>query len=476
MSPASVLSIATALVSALVGMVTIAVVRGARQTSLRWFAAASMLAAMFGAGNAIVGTRASAGAIVLAARFTLSVAGLHGAAWVAYDLDNSSKPASNLERGGILGALTFALLAWVPGLLVTDEVIDREAWFGLVYRDAVPTSLGAFAYVYYCVAIATLALRYARQVANGNRRSLPQLIGLGTLTLGAVLDSLAASQVTRMPYVLDFALMVVVLCVGAALASRFIETTRALDESATQLAAAQRELVARERLAAVGEMSAVVAHEVRNPLAVMFNAITGLRRTIASAKADQAHQLLDILQEEADRLRRLVDDFLDFARPLALRPTRTDARTLVQSAVDMARAAAPSPHRLRCSMTDDLGEIRCDVQLVRHALANLVENALQVDGTAIDIDVRASADAAALSVAVVDHGPGVTAEAEARIFLPFFTTRAQGTGLGLTIVKRVVEAHSGSVVVEATPGGGATFRVTLPRGAALQSVAPPDSG
>ncbi|MBM4360261.1 MAG: hypothetical protein FJ096_19315 [Deltaproteobacteria bacterium] len=473
MSPASVLSIATAIVSALVGFVTLAVVRGARQRSLRWFAAACLFAALFGAGNAIVGTRASAGAIILAARFTLSVAGLHGAAWFAYDLDNLPEGPARLQRGAILGALFLAFLAWIPGLLVTDLVVDREAWFGLVYRDAVPTSLGIGAYTYYCIAIGGLVVRYARFVARGDRRFVPQLIGLGTLTLAAVLDSLAAAQVTRMPYILDVALMVVVLCVGAALASRFIETTRALDESATKLAEAHRELVARERLAAVGEMSAVVAHEVRNPLAVMFNAITGIRRAMHTDQRAQAGELLDILQEEADRLRRLVDDFLDFARPLTLRHTRTDARVLVKSAIDMAQVAAPSTHRLSLDLATDLGSVSCDEQLVRHALANLIENALQIDGPEIDIEVRATRTGATLAVAVVDHGPGVTLEAEPRLFAPFYTTRAQGTGLGLTIVKRVIEAHGGAITHEPTPGGGATFLVQLPLRGDVQSLAPP---
>jgi signal transduction histidine kinase len=463
MSPASVLSIATALVSAIVGLVTVAVARGARQPTLRWFGAASFFAALFAAGNSIVGTRASEASIVLAARFTLSVAGLHGASWVAYDIDNSPGRDSRLARAGIVIVLSFAALAWVPGLLVSDVVVDRHAWFGLVYRDAVPTTLGTVAYGYYCVAISGLVVRYARAVFRGERRLLPQLVGIATLTACATLDSLAAAQVTRMPYVLDISLMVVVLSVGAALALRFIETTRALDESATQLAAAQSELVARERLAAVGEMSAVVAHEVRNPLAVMFNALTGLRRELGATKSTQTSELLDILQEEADRLRRLVDDFLDFTRPVTLRPRAVDARALVQTAVELARTAAPSPHRLVCTLDDQLGELQCDEQLVRHALANLIQNALQVEGPAIDIDVSARCEAGAVSIAVADRGPGVSPDNEARLFSPFFTTRAQGTGLGLTVVKRIVEAHLGTIEHRRTEGGGATFVVTLPR-------------
>jgi len=331
-------------------------------------------------------------------------------------------------------ARCFAALAWVPGLLVSNVVVDREAWFGLVYRDAVPPPLGIVAYAYSCVAIGALVARYARAVYRGDRRLLPQLVGLATLTTGAILDRLATARVTRRPYVLDLALLVVVLSVGPALVPRFIETTRALDESATKLAAAQRELVAPERLAAVGEMSAVVAHEVRNPLAVMFNALTGLRRELGATKSTQTNELLDSLQEEADRLRRLVDDFLDFTRPVTLRPQAADTRALVQSAVELARTAAPSPHRLSSSLDDALSEVRCDEQLVRHALARLIENALQVEGPAIDIDVTAGSEGRAVTIAVADRRPGVSDDNAARLFSPFFATRAQGTDLGLTIV------------------------------------------
>lgn len=463
MSPASALSLATALVSAIVGAVTLVVTRGARQQSFRWYAAASFLAGLFSAGNVVVGMKASEATVLLAGRFTLCVAGLHSVAWVAHDIDNSGRRATRGEIVSMVVAVGLALLAWIPGLLVSPVVVNRDAWFGLVYRDYVPTPLGSATFGYYCLSIAALVARNARQVARGDRRLLPQLVGLSTLTVAAILDSLAAAQVTRMPYVLDVALMVVVLCVGVSLAARYVETTRALDESSRQLADAQRELVARERLAAVGEMSAVVAHEVRNPLAVMFNALGGLRRELGRAPTAQASELLDILDEEADRLRRLVDDFLDFARPLALRPATVDARGLVESALEMARAAAPSSHRLTAAIPDALGELRCDVQLVKHAIANLVENALQIEGPPIDITLTARGTESRVILEVTDHGPGISEPHAARLFSPFFTTRAQGTGLGLTIAKRIVEAHFGTIEHRTTHGGGATFVVDLPR-------------
>jgi signal transduction histidine kinase len=477
MTAAAVISIASAWVSLMTGVVAIAVSRGAVLRSLRWYAVASLMAAIFSAGNVLVGLPVSDAAVVLAARVTLSAGALHGAAWVAFDLESEGRTAGLAEKLSIAGALSCAALAHIPDLFVTNVVVPRTAWFGIVYRDAMPTKLGMLTYAYYCAAITALVVRNGARLARGEWRALPNFVGLTALTVAAVLDSLAASQVTRMPYMLDIATMVAVVSIGAGVGRRFVETALALEESSRQLAQAQAELVARERLAAVGEMSAVVAHEVRNPLAVMFNAIGGLRRELGDDTKGHSAELLGILQEEADRLRRLVDDFLDFARPLSLRMQRTEASQLLLSAVASAQAAAPSEHRVTVALEGDLGDIECDAQLVRHAVVNLVVNALQIDAPPMLIDVRARRAEAHLYIEVADRGPGVSDKSASKLFLPFFTTRARGTGLGLTIVKRVASAHGGAIEHAPTSGGGATFVLTMPvtplgsRGSALDRAA-----
>lgn len=464
MSPAAVASVSAAAVSLLMGLVALGFARGRGARAMRWYAAASLLAGLFAAANVVVVVGdTTEPTIVRAARFTMSLAGFHGASWLAHDVAEEGRRPRRFELLLIGGSVGFACAALVPGWLVSTKVVHREACFGIVYRDALPTPFGVAAYAYYCAGLAFLALRNARRVWSGSRHRIPHLVGLTTLVVAAVLDSLAASQLTRFPYLLDVAFMVVVLCVGASVGSRFVETARALEESAAVLATTQAELVQRERLAAVGEMSAVVAHEVRNPLAVMFNALPGLRRAVRTGQEERAAELVTILQEEADRLRRLVDDFLDFTRPLSLRPAATDARTLVESAVEMARAAVPSTHRLVTALDGDLGELRCDAQLVRHAIANLVENALQIEGPPVEVTIRARAADRHVVFEVSDRGPGIPSADAQRLYEPFFTTRAQGTGLGLTLVKRVVEAHFGTIVHRETAGGGATFVVELPR-------------
>lgn len=230
-----------------------------------------------------------------------------------------------------------------------------------------------------------------------------------------------------------------------------------------QLEATQADLVKQERLAALGELAAVVAHEVRNPLAVIFNALATLRR---SGPVDQrADVLLEVIHEEADRLNRMVGALLEIARPIEATLAPTAVLELVRSAIDAARGHSQPEADVRLVIPASLPTARLDEQKVHQALVNLVTNAVQSPGRKEPVQVRVAVEASpapTLRVEVVDDGDGVPEAARARLFTPFFTTRARGTGLGLVVVRRVAEAHGGRVRFEPTPGGGATFVLSLP--------------
>jgi signal transduction histidine kinase len=251
-----------------------------------------------------------------------------------------------------------------------------------------------------------------------------------------------------------------------------------LRRSYAELARAQLALVERERLAAVGELSAVVAHEVRNPLAVIFNCIGTLEKQ--SAPPEERAALLGILAEEANRLNDLVSELLDFARPGEVLLESESLEEVVAGAIAAVRVAEPRVESdsfdIELEVTRPLPPLLLDARLVRRAVINLVCNAVQSMPDGGRIVVRVSEDALdgrpAARIEVTDDGPGIPRATQARIFEPFFTTKASGTGLGLSIVKRVTEAHHGELTVF-SEGSGTTFTIRLPSFSRDAAVATP---
>jgi signal transduction histidine kinase len=237
-----------------------------------------------------------------------------------------------------------------------------------------------------------------------------------------------------------------------------------LRASYAEISRAQEELVRAERLAALGEMAAVVAHEVRNPLAVVTNAVGSLQRTASSG---QDATLLTMIREEVERIGRIVRDLLDFARPGVPDLRQESLGEIIEGAIEAVTAAKLAAGvDMHVSVPADLPTICVDRRLVHQALVNLVLNAVQAmpQGGRLDVTVSRSDGAGrhALRVEVRDYGAGIEDSARARLFEPFFTTKPLGTGLGLAVVKRVAEAHGGVVRVNAVPGPGATFALELP--------------
>jgi signal transduction histidine kinase len=239
-------------------------------------------------------------------------------------------------------------------------------------------------------------------------------------------------------------------------------------ESLEELARTQTELVERERLAALGELAAVVAHEVRNPLGVLFNTIGSLRGIVDAGapadKLDDAKTFLAIAAEEASRLNDIVSDLLEFARPYHATLSRCSIEEIVREIgsrdprIDVS-IAPPLPLPL----------VEIDARHVRQALLNLVLNGLQAlkGGGRVTISARVEErrqGVARVRVDVADTGAGIPSHVRSRIFEPFFTTKATGTGLGLAIVKRIVDAHRGELEVDSGPSG-TTFTMSLPVGA-----------
>ena len=225
----------------------------------------------------------------------------------------------------------------------------------------------------------------------------------------------------------------------------------------------------RDRLAAVGEMAAAIAHEVKNPLGGI-EVLAGLLRRKLPDTADVQALLKDIINE-AKMANAIVQEVLEFVRPMRLQVGRISLTDAVQAAVQHAETKARrGAVDVAVQLPDHLPQIQADEHQITQLLTNLLINAyeamegqghvwIRASGTRLD-DGGSGREAVLLEVA--DDGPGMPRDVADRIFEPFYTTKPQGSGLGLAIVRKIIDAHDGRLDLHTTPGGGTAIRVTLP--------------
>jgi len=228
-----------------------------------------------------------------------------------------------------------------------------------------------------------------------------------------------------------------------------------------------------QRLEAVTELSASLAHEIKNPLASIRSAVEQLGRSSRATPDEQT--LSSLIVRESDRLSRLLSEFLDFARVRVSRVQQVDVARLVRGAATLAAAHPSRADGVRVSINGEAGAIEGDDDVLHRAVFNLVLNAVQLSprGGEVRVDVTSlRADDAppgvrlmggGVSIRIADDGPGIPPDARERMFDPFFTTRPGGNGLGLAVVHRAVESHAGCVFVDSEVGSGTRITVLLPR-------------
>jgi two-component system sensor histidine kinase HydH len=229
----------------------------------------------------------------------------------------------------------------------------------------------------------------------------------------------------------------------------------------------QEESARQERLAALGGMAAVLAHEIRNPL----GAIKGLAQFLAEKGAADSRQaqMTQAIAGEATRLERLVNDLLTYARPRPPKREAVDLTGSLREVVGLVQPmAASAGATLRLQVPDGAVAVEADAEQMKQLFTNLVLNALQAmpHGGVVTIDVRASRDGGPgghIDIDVQDEGCGIPEADRPHVFDPFFTTRTKGTGLGLAICRQIAEAHGGTIRLHATGSQGTTIVVTLPR-------------
>lgn len=234
---------------------------------------------------------------------------------------------------------------------------------------------------------------------------------------------------------------------------------RMLDE----LREKQRELVRSATLASVGELSSSIVHEMRNPLSSIKMNLQALRRTVES---DPAYSELGaIAAEQVARLEGMLDELLKYGRPVELHLQATEFPELAEAVLTVMGDAARAKN-IAVDVENGLNGHRMEVdrEQMTRALTNLLSNAIQASpqGSRIRFAAHEADGAEGVVLEVEDSGPGLSKEAQERLFKPFFTTKAEGTGLGLANVRKIVELHDGTVTAHNRAEGGAAFRITLP--------------
>jgi signal transduction histidine kinase len=228
------------------------------------------------------------------------------------------------------------------------------------------------------------------------------------------------------------------------------------------LATTRARLAQSEKLAALGQLATAIAHEVRNPLAVIRSAAQGFAEAAAPGDAE-AERASSFITAEIDRLSSVVTSLLAFARPPQLERRVVPIGDVLDRALLLASGdlGARGVH-LRRGQVPASAAVAADPDLLCQVLLGLLSNAAEATGPGGDVWLEVEAAGAGVELAVADSGPGVPIEMRARIFEPFFTTRARGTGLGLAVARQIVEAHGGRIDVGDRPGGGARFTIWLP--------------
>jgi two-component system NtrC family sensor kinase len=257
---------------------------------------------------------------------------------------------------------------------------------------------------------------------------------------------------------------------NAELQSRIDEATadlarknRALAELNDLLVAARRDLTAKERLAALGQLSGTIAHELGNPLNAMSGRVQLLAREPACPQDVRAE--LRALDGEVKRMTAIIRRFLDSARALTPAPEPTDVGALIDEALSLSLSAdARAKLRVLREVPPDVGQAVTDPGLVRHVLTNLISNAVDAMPGGGTLTVRAERHGGHLALAVADTGVGIAAEERRHIFEPFYSTKppGRGTGLGLSICREIAGALKGRIEVESEPGRGSTFTFLVP--------------
>jgi signal transduction histidine kinase/ActR/RegA family two-component response regulator len=412
---------------------------------------------------------------------SMTAAAVHIAVWTVYASRRRNDALSVLDQLVLAALAVIGVGGLVPGLAYSSvEEVREVAWLGVRYYDPVPTAWGDAAFLVFGV---TLLITFVRTVLD-TRRNLPRArlsaCVLGIITVGAVNDMLATSGVYGGPNLLGISFALTLGLLGYSITRRFVASATLLEslktalesrveERTQKLAEAQAALVRAERLGALGQLSAGVAHEINNPLSAILGNLQFLKRTLKKQGVFQeVSGAVDDSLVAIERIKRIVRRLLDASRAAA-HDEVTNSACRVAVAVRGAVRVAESTRGARLKLELDVPEALCvrgERYMLEQMLTNLLVNAYQaVPETRKTGSVRVSAEQLGerVQITIKDDGTGMSAETRARLFEPFYTTKplGKGTGLGLAVSAGLVHAMHGSLSFESAEDSGTEARLLL---------------
>ena len=225
----------------------------------------------------------------------------------------------------------------------------------------------------------------------------------------------------------------------------------------TEVKQLQEQMELKERLTALGEMSAGIAHELRNPMAV----ISGYLNLLSKKTAPVNQNIIRDITTEINGMNRIIGDLLTFARPASLNRVKTNIKEMIESCLASVLQATGTGSRIATVCRLASIEATVDEVLMKQAFTNLIQNAVEAmpDGGSVTIELEKNKE---LKIKILDTGMGIPDESIKKLFLPFYTTKDKGTGLGLALVHKIILSHGGRIEVESKVGKGSSFSVLLP--------------
>jgi len=411
---------------------------------------------------------------------SISAGALHIAVWIVYSARQRHEPLTLLDRA-LLGMLAMlGVFGLVPGFTGSPpELVRHVRWLGVHYYDPTPTIWGTFAFVLIAVALITTFVRVLLDYRRGLPRARLSTWVLGVIAVGALNDMAASSGLYVGPNLLGLSFVATLAMLGFSISRRFVASATLLEslkrelesrveERTQKLAQAQSALVRAERLGALGQLSAGVAHEINNPLSAILGNLQFLRRTLGKrADFPEYSDVVDDSLVAIERIKRIVRRLLDASRAAAHDPV-TNASFRLSGAVRGAVRVAESQRERRVRLELDVSEALCvrgDRYMLEQILTNLLVNAYQAipEGRSGCVRLTAEPRDERVLVTVSDDGAGMSAEARSRLFEPFFTTKplGKGTGLGLAVSAGLAQAMGATLTFESEQGVGTEARLSL---------------